>query len=247
MKPDTVVCWRWTPHKLARVSFSADTVNTLRAQVARHYPHPHRFVCVTDDTVGIDPRVEVIPAWNDYADVPSPHGGKNPSCYRRLRMFHPEAAQWFGTRFVALDLDAILVRDMTPVWDRPEDFVIWGDKTNPRTPFNGSMMLLTAGSRTDAWTKFDPKTSPAMAMRAGYHGSDQGWLSYLYKDTAAKWTRADGVFSFRNHIERVTRQLPETARIVFWHGDLKPWSPGISSKYPWVAQHYVGERIAVAS
>ena len=90
MKPESVICWKWKPREGYRSTYGPETVNTLAAMVRRHYGHKHRMICVTDDSHGIDPRVEVIPAWNDYANVPSPHGGKNPSCYRRLRMFHPD-------------------------------------------------------------------------------------------------------------------------------------------------------------
>ena len=248
MRPDSVICWLWKKHRMGRTDFRAEHVNALRAMVQRHYPHPHRFICVTAEAEGIDRRVEVILDWQDFADVPSPHGGKNPSCYRRLRMYHPDAAQWFGQRFVSLDLDAVIVRDLTPIWDRPEDFVIWGDKTNPKTPFNGSMQLLTAGTRSRAWTEFHPVISPPRALKAGYYGSDQGWLSYLFKDKAATWTRVDGVYSFRNHLKRVTKQLPADARICFFHGEDKPWGPGMAEHYPWIGQHYhANERWAAAS
>ena len=52
-----------------------------------------------------------------------PHGGKNPSCYRRLRLFHPEAAKDFDSEPISLDLDwRSIMRDMAPLWDRKEPF-----------------------------------------------------------------------------------------------------------------------------
>lgn len=123
----SVVCWKWPPQPGYRSSYSGQTVNILRAMVRRWYPHPHRFICVTDETKGIDPDIEIRPAWNDYARVQSPHGGKNPSCYRRLRLFHPDAAEWFGERYVSLDLDVVITGDLAPLWNRTEDVVFWGD------------------------------------------------------------------------------------------------------------------------
>lgn len=240
MKPDTVVCWRWKPRFDYRSTFGPETVNTLAAMVRRHYPHPHRFICVTDDADGIDPRVEVLPAWNDHAAVDSPHGRNNPSCYRRLRFFHPEAAQWFGSRAVSLDLDAVILGDVTPLWDRDEAFVAWGD-TNPLpgSHYNGSMLLLTMGSRPQVWTDFDPTKSPDIARRAQCFGSDQGWISYCLGPTEAKWTKADGVYSFRNHIAPTPREVPSDARVVFFHGSLDPWSGYVQLNCPWVREHYV--------
>lgn len=247
MKPiDSVICWRWQPRPGYRSSYGPETVNTLRAMVARHFPHPHRFICVTDDAKGIDPRVDVMPAWDDYATVPSPHGGKNPSCYRRLRMFHPDAAQWFGQRFVSLDLDVVITGDLTPLWHRDEDIVLWGD-TNPQpgSHYNGSMILLTAGSRSKVWTQFDPKVSPRQTLAARAWGSDQGWLSFCLGGGEAKWGKADGVYSFRNHLRTNPRNLPENARLIVFHGSQDPWTHP-ANQLPWVQRHYCASEAVAA-
>jgi hypothetical protein len=233
----TVVCWRWKPADGYRSTFGPETVNVLRRMVARHYPSPHRFVCVTDDPDGIDKDVEVLPLWNDFADLPSPHGGKNPSCYRRLRMFHPEIGQVFGERFVSMDLDTVITGDLRPLWDRPEDFVAWGD-TNPQpgSHYNGSMILMRSGSRSKVWTQFDPVTSPKMALRARCFGSDQGWISYCLGAGEARWGKSDGVYSYRNDLQRA-KALPENCRVVFFHGRHDPWTD-FGQGIDWVKAHY---------
>lgn len=238
MLPETVVTWKWSPPAGYRSTFSADAVNTLRSMVRKHYAHPHRFVCVTDDPVGLHPAIEAVPLWNDFADVPSPHGGNNPSCYRRLRMFHPEIASVFGSRFVSLDLDTVIVKDVTPLWDRPEAFVAWGD-TNPQpgSHYNGSMILMSAGARPQVWTDFDPEASPRLSKSAGCYGSDQGWISYRLGPGEARWTCADGVYSFRNHVAP-KRALPPDARIVMFHGHQDPWSEYVKRNFPWVEVFY---------
>lgn len=234
----TVVCWRWAPPAGYRSAFGHETVNVLRAMVARHYQRPHRFVCVTDDAEGIGPGVEIVPPWDDFADVPSPSGGRNPSCYRRLRAFHPNIASAFGERFVSLDLDVVITGDLAPLWDRPEDFVIYGD-TNPRTFYNGSMLLMTAGARRQVWDDFDPLESPRASKAAGHHGSDQGWISYRLGPDEAKWTRADGVYSFRNDLApNGLHQLPADARVAVFHGAIDPWSEYAQRNCPWVRRHY---------
>jgi hypothetical protein len=234
---NSVVCWRWEPKPGYRSQYEPATVNTLAAMVRRHYPHPHRFICVTDNPHGLDPRVEVLPAWNDYADLPSPHGEKNPSCYRRLRMFHPKAAEWFGERFVSLDLDVVITGDLTPLWHRPEDIVLWGDTNRkPGSHYNGSMILLAAGSRPHVWTEFHPITSPRLAKSAQCWGSDQGWISYCLGPSEANWSTADGVYSFRNNIQ-VARTLPPNTRMVIFHGAHDPWSR-YAQQWPFVRKHY---------
>ncbi len=220
-------------------------MRVLRNMVRRHYAKPHRFVCVTDDPAGIDPDVEIVPLWNDHANVPSPHGGLNPSCYRRLKAFSAEIASVFGQRFVSVDLDCVITGDLRPLWDRPEDFVCWGD-TNPLpgSHYNGSMMMLTAGARRKVWEMFDPKTSPQKAKRAGCWGSDQGFISYCLGPGEARWTKADGVYSYRNDLQP-RNSLPANARIVLFHGKIDPWAPPASG-IDWVRQHYRQEAPCLA-
>lgn len=232
----TVVTWFWKPAVNYRSKFSATHVNVLRRMVARHYQQPHEFVCVTDAPKGLDPDIRIVPAWNDFASVPSPHGGHNPSCYRRLRAFAPGIEAVLGERFVSLDLDTVITGDLVPLWDRQEDFVAWGE-TNPKSYYNGSMFLLRAGTRPKVWEQFDPKTSPAKAKAAGKFGSDQGWISYCLGPGEAKWTTADGVYSYNVHLRYKTTTLPAGARIVMFHGATDPWSPA-AQQLAWVKQHW---------
>lgn len=237
MTPLTVVCWKWTPPRGYRSEFRPATVRTLQRMVARHYPHPHRFVCITDDPAGLD-GIETIPLWDDYAGVPNPHGAKNPSCYRRLKLFAPEIGHLLGPRVVSLDLDCVILGDLTPLWNRPDDFVCWGD-TNKNTHYNGSMMLLTAGARPQVWTTFDPQNSPRESKAAGCFGSDQGWISYCLGPNERKWSQRDGVYSFRNDIKPVRGlPVPAGARVVFFHGNDDPWSLQVQSDCAWVREHY---------
>lgn len=232
----TVVCWKWR-NPTYQTQFSAETVNVLRRMVARHYPRPHRFVCVTDDPDGIGPDVEVIPLWDDHRTLLNPSGANKPSCYRRLRAFSREAAALFGPRFVSLDLDCVITGDLAPLWDRTEPFVIWGD-THPKTPYNGSMWLLTAGARAQVWEDFNPETSPKRGARLGYVGSDQAWIGACLGPGEPTWGVADGVYSWRVHLRRQGGKLPADARIVFFHGCHNPWDHDIQAAHRWVREFY---------
>lgn len=237
MKPDTVLCWRWRPAQGYRSKFGPDTVRVLRNMVRRHYPHPHRFVCVTDKPAEIDKDIETIPLWSEWGNIPSPHGAHNPSCYRRLKLFSPEAETLFGKRFVSLDLDTVILRDLTPLWDRPEDFVMWGE-TDPRSWYNGSMLLMTAGARPQVWERFNPQTSPKEAKAAGRFGSDQGWISHVLGPGEATWKEPDGVLSYRIHLKDGLLPPPNHARIVMFHGGTDPDSPR-GQRHTWVRKAYV--------
>ena len=234
----TVVTFKWRPPAGYRSRFDARTVNALFRMVDRHYPAPHRNVCITDDPAGIDPAIDIVPLWPDHATIPSPHGRQNPSCYRRLKLFDPAIEAVLGPRFVSLDLDTVIVGDLRPLWDRPDEFIIWGE-TDPRSFYNGSMFLQTAGARAQVWRTFDPRRSPWEAKRAGKFGSDQGWISYCLGPGEATWGRADGVYSFRVHLEPhdTGDTLPANARIVMFHGKTDPWT-WRAQRLPWVREHY---------
>jgi hypothetical protein len=233
----TVCCFKWKPpiRDARYTGFGPAAVVTLRNMVRRHYPKPHRFVCLTDDNSGLE-DVEALPLWTDYAGIPSPHGGQNPSCYRRLKLFDPAIRDVLGERFVSIDLDAVIVGDLTPIFDRREDFLMWGE-TDPRSFYNGSLMMQTAGARPQVWRDFHPQISPGEALRAGRFGSDQGWISYKLGPGEATWGRKDGVYSYRVHIQPMGGYLPKDARITFWHGRVKPWDAA-GQRVPWVRQFY---------
>lgn len=237
-----IVTWKWKPQQANyRSSYDHTPVNVLYQSCLRHYPHPFRFSCVTDDATGIDPAIRIIPLWDvcgrELASIPNPWGAHQPRCYLRLPMYGAAAAEWIGPRFVSLDLDTVICRDMSPVWNRPEDFVIWGDVT-ALNPYNGSMTLMTAGARRQVWDRFDPARSPLEAKRNRCFGSDQGWIANVLGPGEARWTVADGVYSYRLHILRNGGALPADARIVFFHGRHDPWQPAVQSAHPWVREHW---------
>lgn len=225
----TIVCHKWG------TKFRAEHVNSLARNIAKFYARPHRMLCVTNDATGIDPAITIIPDRADFSSVPSPHGGAFPSCYRRLRLFEPDAGATFGDRFVSIDLDVVATADLVPLWDRPEAFVGYRDPLYP-AQLNGSMWLMSAGARPHVWTDFDPAKSPAIARAAGKRGSDQGWISYRLPNEAT-WGPEDGVYSYRKDIEPRGGRLPEDARLTVWHGKSKPWTDG--QRLAWVRESYV--------
>ena len=235
-EPVTFVSFRWrTPGY--RSTFGAETVFALREMIRRHYSKPHRFVCVTDDPAPLR-GIETIPLWEDCSKIPSPIGHSYPSCYRRLKLFAPDAGDVFGERLVSIDLDTVIVGNIEAIVDRSEDFVIWGESDFPHTtPYCGSLWMLKTGTRPQVWTEFDAATSPRLAWKSGCRGSDQGWLAYILGPNEATWGKRDGVYSYRKDIARFGRGLPSDARLVSFHGKVDPWGYK-AQQIDWVKQHY---------
>lgn len=233
----SVVVWKW--HKPGyRSKFTADTVNTMRNMVARHYPDPHRFICITDDPVGIDAGIETYPLGDLFWNLSNPTWPRGPNCYPRLRAFAPEFEEIAGPRFVSIDLDTVITGDLRPIFNRPEDFVIYAS-VQARNAYCGSMFMMTAGSRRQVWDRFDPATSPHESNAAGHKGSDQGWIEYVLGRNEATWTVRDGIFAYRwDCLRRNRGRLPQGCRMVAFHGQYDPWSREAQRYSPWIADHY---------
>ncbi len=232
-----VVTFKWAPAPGYHTWFEAEHVNVMARMVARFYPAPHEFVCVTDDPEGLSSDIRYVPLWPDFADLPNPNGPSFPSCYRRLKLFSQEAAQLIGDRFVLVDLDCVITGDLRPLWDRPEDFVILRS-AHPQLFYSGAMLLMRAGARSRVWSEFDPVESPAKARAQRHFGSDQAWISACLGPGEACWSPDDGVYSFYKHILPNEGALPADARLVNFHGAVNPWDPRVIAKCPWVSEYW---------
>lgn len=235
-----VITFRWSKPGY-RSTFLPVHVNTLRRMVARHYPHPFRFICVTDDATGLDPEVEHIPLWDDYAAIPNPSWPAGPSCYRRLKVH----SEWFaqligpGTRMVLIDLDVVITDDLTPILHREEPFLMW-ETGHPTITHCASMVMATAGAHPEIWDTFDPVKSPRLATQDGrMKGSDQSWLYYVMRKKLAGWGPKHGVYSYRDHcVKQYQSRLPRGARVVMFHGRPDPWDYSALQASPWIHDHY---------
>lgn len=229
------VCWKWSRPGYQR-QFPSEYVNVLRSMVARHYRRAHRFICVTDEPDGLDSRIEAIPCPVTFDALSSPHGSRFPSCYRRLWNFSREASAVLGERILATDIDVVITGDLEPIVDREEDFVSWSDPRFGWHKVPGGVYLLRTGSRPDVWEEFDPGVSPGIAARAGCRGSDQAWMSYKLHPVPATWSADDGLYSMKWLAPGPA--LVPGVRFISTPGELKPWSPLLQAKYPWIKQHW---------
>jgi hypothetical protein len=236
------VTMRWRANGHYRSSFGPETVNTLWNMIGRNYDGACRLTCITDDPKGISAEVQVLPLWSHFGNMPSPHGMGYPSCYRRLPLFGDElpgigpTREALGAQFTHMDLDVVITGSLNPLVDIDDDFKIWGD-TAKGTPYNGSLWTMKAGSRRKVIDTFDPMLSPKKSLALGYIGSDQGWIGACLGTQEMKYTTRDGVYSFRNHVQRSGYLLPTGARIVIFHGNQDPWTRQ-SQCMSWVRKHY---------
>jgi hypothetical protein len=102
--------------------YSAQDVNRLAAQVRRHLPRPHRFICFTDDAQGLAPGIEAMPLPE--LGLAKGHGDLR---WRKLGLFRRDLGGLAGHTALFLDLDLVVVDDLSPFFDLPGDFLIIRD------------------------------------------------------------------------------------------------------------------------
>lgn len=230
----TVVTWLWSQPGF-RTRYTPEIVLEMRDMVKRFYKKPHRFVCVTDQRID---GVETVRLGRLFSKLENPTWENGPSCYRRLIAFKKDAERLFGNRFVSIDLDTILLDDVTELWDRKEDVVLLKGISKD-VPYCGAMFMMKTGCRPQVFDLFDPKTSPQKTAAAGIKGSDQAWISYVLKKEAC-WKFGEDIIDFSHYIKE-SKKKPD-AKIVFFNGSFKPWDPFVRERTPWIKEAYQYEQ-----
>jgi uncharacterized protein YbdZ (MbtH family) len=227
----SVLCWSWAG------KFEPVYINRLRAALAIHLHLDHEVVCVTDNPDGIDSDIRTLPI-TELTDTPR--------CRRRMKQYDPDFARDIGDRILSIDLDVVIVDDLTPIVDRPEPIVCW--KVGYASVYSGSFVLYDSDALHGLWERFkaDPDGYPKTAWPTGV-GSDQAMLNHYLKSQRPipHWTERDGfVTYFGAGYERKAHHgmgptqpaLPAGARIVvLGSADKAVMDEGA---YPWVRQHW---------
>lgn len=236
----TVLCFLWNDeHRQRDYQFDESHVLILRNMVQRHLKLDHRFVCCTDRE-SIADGIECIPL-DDRPHVPG-------TCGRKLTAWAPDAGERIGERILMLDLDVVLVDDITPLVDRNEDIVMFRNPNytpeGRRAFYQGSFQLIKAGSRPWVWDLFHHPVRRTLInhAQARFGGFEQAWLSEALSWDEAALTEADGVYGAGRIGDwstiTVQDELPEGARIVVYPGNRIPSQTFVQEKFPWLSEHY---------
>ncbi|MDR3224610.1 MAG: hypothetical protein LBT03_03520 [Holosporales bacterium] len=201
--------------------FEADYVNRLFRMVSAQLTLPHRFVCFTDDSKGIDKRVEVFPIPELYLPSDEPE-----RCWKKLTMFSGELANLSGPSLF-LDLD-IVIRDsiddffkvdgdfrIIKDWDFPNDII--GNSSVFRFNIGDHNYVLENFLQNRQEIKMRFRNEQAYLSHAiNEHGNlkywDLKWCVSFKRHCLRKWP----VCYFKEPIE------PVSAKIVVFHGKPTP-------------------------
>ncbi|MCF3642347.1 hypothetical protein LXM94_20455 [Rhizobium sp. TRM95111] len=228
-EPVNVICMKWG------TLYGPEYVNNLYRGVQRHLKRPHRFVCFTDDTAGLDDGIETFPL--PALDLPEGHGDKR---WRKLGLFRRDLADLKGIALF-LDLDLVIVDDIDCFFEEPGIFLIIRDddlfrakplrKVNPtRDRFlasvgNSSVFRYEIGAHAYI---LDAYVADPVAATERYEISQQFQSAELARHGHLEYWPRDWCVSFKNAcVPRYARSFfqdpaaPSGARIVVFAGTPK--------------------------
>jgi hypothetical protein len=218
----TIVAFKWIKdnqgYRLNSGAYTHEHVNRLYYSLKRNTTIPFRFICVTDDSDNIDKEIEILTLW----DICRNLGG----CYNRLFIFSKEIEKFFGKRFLAIDLDCVIVNNIDSILQKSDDFLInkFIGKNNFDQLYNGGMIMMNTGSRSQVWSKFEFEKSvkilDEIKKDKNLIGSDQAWIQYILGDEEKTFNTEDGIYSY-SFLEN-KQNLPENAKIIFFPGRIDP-------------------------
>jgi hypothetical protein len=234
-----VICMKWGR------KYGPEYVNRLASMVRRHLSLPHRFVCMTDDSSGLDTGVDARPL-PDFDDPGGPERGWRKISTFRRPLFDLEGPTLF------IDLDVVIVGSLDRFFSRPGKFLIIRDWKRHGAPTgNSSVYRFEAGAHPEVLDRF--LREHAQVRREVRN--EQEYISGEFRRAGqlefwpAGWCvsfKYDCMAPFPVNFVRPP-SLPAGASIVVFHGNPNPPDAivGKTSKItrrvlptPWVAEHW---------
>jgi hypothetical protein len=210
-----ILCMKWGN------KYGPEYVNRLYAMVARHLKGPFRFICLTDDKQGIVPEVECLPI----PDLALPDGIPERG-WKKLTTFEADLHGLKGTALF-LDIDIVIVDDITPFFEEKGEFLIIHDWKRPwRITGNSSVYRFELGAHSDVLANFRQN---ADSIRKQFR-NEQAYLSdRLHQQGKLRYWPGTWCASWKYHcIPRFPLNYfrepfkPEGARILIFHGVMNP-------------------------
>ena len=235
-----VLCMKWG------TKYGPEYVNRLYAMVKRHLRGPFRFVCLTARAEGVRQEVECLPIPG--LGLPS---GVPEQGWVKLTTLEANLHGLRGTALF-LDLDVIIVGDITPFFELPGEFFLIHDWRRAwRVTGNSSVYRFKLGAHADVLAEFRA-TQETVRQHVR---NEQAFLSdVLHRQGKLAYWPAEWCRSYKYHcIPRWPHnywrmpEIPLGARILIFHGEVNPPDAlagrrnralRVVKPAPWVAKHW---------
>lgn len=188
--------------------YSEYYVTRLRRSVRENLSIPHRFVCITDQTIR---DVETMPFPVEW-----------PAWWIKLSLFKPGIP---AVQNLYLDLDVVITGSLDEMVEQYADEVLAMPLNWAQSGHGGcqsSVMLWRQSKYTlPIYQRFNPKDARWPPVNDGYLWGDQEWITKLRDEGVIEVTpiRESWIKSYKYHCQN---GLPDDCRITVWHGEPKP-------------------------
>lgn len=207
-----VICIKWGD------LYGPEFVNKLYSMVKRNITREFRFVCITDDTKGIDAVIETLVIPEICMPVGKPTTG-----WKKLTVFSEQLGDLSG-KTLFLDLDVVIVDNIDALFDYSEKFTIienWTQKG--RGIGNSSVFCYRIGEHVDVLKHYEEHMDEVISE----YGNEQIYLSKKIGDInywPEQWCRSFKFHSIPKGILRyfLTPKIPEGCKILAFHGHPNP-------------------------
>lgn len=253
LPPINVVCIKWG------TKYPAYYVNRLHRGVARFLRRPFRFLCFTDDAVGLEAGIEVHPLPVEpfeAAMVAAMNAEGRKGAWRKVSLFRPGLAGMEGP-ILGFDIDVVITGPLDDLIVHAPGKVCmrhdWRYQRLGRPGGHGSVFLYDPSLHGYLYEEFaaDPEGSVAR-----HKGSEQFYTSMtaLRHDDLVYWP-GEWIGSFKRDAMRwpplnllIEPRLPEDCRVMCFHGTPKmeeavegwrgPWWRATRAS-SWLAEHWL--------
>ena len=213
-----VICMKWG------TIYGPQYVNRLYGMTARQLSRPFRFVCFTDDVVGLRDEIETVPLPDIRVDSPYEN-----LPWKKLSVFGEAVGGLSGTTLF-LDLDVVIVDSLDPLFDYTGDFCVIREWTDPNgIEGNTSVFRFEIGAHTDLLDHYEGKPTRHWVEM---YGIEQAYLSHTLGRERLTYWPMEWCVSFKKHCLKRgpgaiwnwirPAKIPTGARIIAFHGTPKP-------------------------
>ena len=213
---NNVVCIKWGK------KFNSEYVNRLHKMVEKNLTLPHRFVCFTDDTDGINPVIEVYPL-PQIKLKDGPERG-----WRKLSVLSKNLQDLQGTA-LCLDIDIVIINNIDYLFEESGDFRIIKDWGYPASSYvgNSGCYRFNIGQHHDILKYFENNFDEITKQfrneeeYLSYKIKEKGILQYWKPKTAISFKHGC-MSSFPLNLFTTPKQPTDETKILIFHGNPLP-------------------------
>lgn len=232
----TVVCLKWGD------KYAPEYVNKLYNMVQRNLTIPHRFVCVTENTEGLNPDIEIMPLKLDGW----PTTMRNfQGWWFKLDLFRSNNG--LTGKIFYVDLDTVIVGNIDQIVESAQEFTVLRDfyrgypKNRPMNNCMGSGLMCWQAEK-HAYLYDDFMANVGDNIQKYSQGGDQIWIQD--RQTHRQYWQdlvPDQIVSYKVHCIKNRRHslekswVPQGARIVCFHGTPRPHAV---RNFDWMVEHW---------